>query len=190
MTYRAKWGFSFIEVMVALVILTTSLIVLLDNQGRSMDLVRKARSADVAVELASEKMNELVAVSNEKGPTALKQEEGGEFDQEKFPGFKWRYRTLKVPTPNFAGLLGLAVGGDKENKDTSASNAALFEGPLQQIGKIWGEALRELHVEVTWPDGHGEKNYELVTHLISPDALGQVQGMVGGLGGQQGGTKQ
>ena len=179
MKCRAK-GFSFVEVMVAMVILSISLVVLMESQTRAMDLVNRARTLDAAVTLAGVKMTELTQIAAAKGITELKQEEAGEFDQEKHPGYRWRYRMVDVPAPDFAALFKLSSG---ENDEQSSGNAALFAGPLQMIGKVWGQALKELHVEVLWTDGAREKSFELVTHLISPDAVGQINAAIGALTG-------
>jgi prepilin-type N-terminal cleavage/methylation domain-containing protein len=176
-------GFSFVEVMVALVILSISLIVLSESQTRSLALVSKARAIDSAVTLAGAKMAEVTETVREKGVSALKDEETGEFDQEKHPGYRWRTRVEKIPSPDFARLVGAAGGGEDAG---NTGNAALFAGPLRQIERIWGQALRQLTVEVLWTEGTREKSYELVTHLIAPDAIGQLQGFVGGLGGAGG----
>src|SRR5262249_28288927 len=145
--------------------------------------VDRAKSLDYATTLASSKMADLVQEANTKGVTALKDADAGEFDQEAHPGYRWAYRILPVPPPDFAALMG--VSGEKDEglgpQKEDNSNAALLAGPLQAIGKIWGQSLRELHVEVKWGEGKREKSYELVTHLISPDAVAQIQGLVGGV---------
>jgi general secretion pathway protein I len=187
-------GFSFVEVMVAMVILSISLVILMESQTRSMNLISKVRSIDSAVTLASEKMTELTQMAQEKGITSLKDSATGDFNQDKYPGYKWKYRVLKIPTPNFQAMMGMVTGegedkDKEEKKNDGATNAALFAGPLQQIGKIWGEALKELHLEVTWNEGSTEKSYELVTHLISPDGINQAQAMIGSLGGGGGPPK-
>ncbi len=172
-------GFSFVEVMAAMVILSISLVVLMESQSLSMDLVGRARTLDTAVTLADSKMTELSQLAAYKGVDILKPEETGQFDQEKHPGYRWKYTVVDVPAPDFAALLKVAFGGGDE-KD---SNAQLFAGPLQMIGKVWGQALKELHVEVLWNDGAREKSYELVTHLISSNAVTQINAAVGAMTG-------
>ncbi|MFH1018154.1 MAG: type II secretion system protein [Pseudomonadota bacterium] len=173
-------GFSFVEVMVAMVILSISLVVLMESQSRSMDLVSRARTMDAAITLAESKMTELSQLAAFKGIDTLKPEEKGEFDQERHPGYRWKYTVLPVPAPDFGALFKLAFGGAEDEKN---SNAQLFAGPLQMIGKVWGEALKELHVEVLWSDGAREKSYELVTHLIAQDTMTQLNVAIGALTG-------
>jgi len=183
-------GFSFVEVMAALVILAISLVVLLDTQGRSMDLVGKTRDLDYAVNLARQKMTELTIQADREGVSALRDEESGQFDQEKYPDYRWTYRIVPVPAPDFAAMVGAAMGADPNAKDSGADNSALFAGPLKQIGKAWGDSIKELHVEVLWGSETRPKQFELVTHLIVPNALSQLQNVLGGItgGGLPGGT--
>jgi len=176
-------GFSFIEVMAAMVILSISLVVLLGSQGRSMELVGRAQTLHYATTLATSKMAELTQEATTKGVGTLRESEAGEFDQEKHPGFRWRYRIVKVPSPDFAGMMAGAVGGEEEDLGAAEGSAALLAGPLQAIGKIWGESLRELHVEVLWGEERTSQSLELVTHLIAPEAMAQVQGLVGAVSG-------
>jgi len=181
--YNRDLGFSFIEVMVAMVILSISLVILLDSQGNSMALVGRAHSLNYATTLASGKISELVQLAEKEGIQSLQDEKAGEFDQEKYPGYHWRYRVMEIVPPDFAALMK-SFSGSEEEKEDSASNAELLAGPLKQIQDIWGKAIRELRLEIFWTEGLRERNYELVTHLIAPEAIGQVQGMVGALGGQ------
>jgi type II secretory pathway pseudopilin PulG len=186
-------GFSFVEVMAAVVILSISLIVLMDNQAKSMDMLGRARSADFATTLAIGRMTELVQLAKEKGLDALRDEESGEFDQEKFPTYRWRYWRAEVPPPDFEALI-LGATAATGQEDPNNSNAALLGGPLQAITRVWGKALQEVHVEVTWGEGRSQKSYELATQLIAPNAVAQVQmaiaAMTGGrsLGGDSSGN--
>ena len=179
-------GFSFVEVVAALVILSMSLVVLMESQTRSMDLVARSRAVDDAVTLASARMAEISQLATEKGVSALKPEESGDFDHEKYPGFQWRYRVVSVPAPDFAKLFATATGpGEDGEESPQNTNAALFAGPLQAVAKIWGDAIKEIHLEITWKDGNRDRSYELVTHVLSPDAVNQMQGLMSAIGGSR-----
>lgn len=168
--------------MAAVLILSISLIVLMDNQAKSMDMLGRARTADYATTLAITKMTELVTEVKEKGFGTLRDEETGEFDQEKYPTYRWRYWKVDVPPPDFEALI-LGVAKEAGEGTEQNKNAALFGGPLQAISKVWGDALKELHVEVIWGEGRAQRNYELVTQLIASDAVSQIQNAVMGMTG-------
>ena len=175
-------GFSLVEVLAAMVIMSVALVALLASQAQSVGLVDRAKKYDRATTLASAKLSELTMIASSQGTSAMKEEERGEFDQELHPGFRWRYEIRKVPAPNFAALLSAATGEEEETQDQG--NAALFAGPLQTIQDAWGESLRELRVEVLWGE-QTEKSVELVTHIIEGDPVTRVDGIVRGLGGGQ-----
>jgi general secretion pathway protein I len=187
MKFKLKSGFSFVEVMVALVILSISLVILFESQTRSMDLVSRANSIDVAVALAGAKMTELSSLAEQKGASVLKSDESGDFDQEKYPGYHWKYTLSSIPAPDFMALLGHAQTTGGEENNAAESSASMIAGPLQQISKMWAEGVKELHLEVTWKDGAREKSYDLVTHLIASDAMNQIQGFVNSIGKGKGG---
>lgn len=182
---RAKLSvsaFSLLEVMFSLVILSMSLIVLMQNQTQSIALTQKAKAWDTATSLASGKMSELVLTVEKKGITALKNEESGDFNQDKFPSYKWRYRRQSVPAPNFQAIMGAAT--QSEDSAPNAGAAALA-GPLQTIAKAWSECLFELTVEVIWGEGESQRNLEITTHLLAQDSYTKIQGVVATLGAKQ-----
>lgn len=179
-------GFTLLEVMFALVILAMSLIVLMQNQTQSVSLAERARGWDHATALASAKIAELSMIAQQQGIEKVKNEETGEFDQAKFPGYRWKSWTRPVPQPNFQALAGLASA---ENEEENPSAGAMA-GPMQMIAKAWNECLTELHVEITWGEGQTPRSFELTTHLLAKDTSIKIQGIVGALGAGLGGQKQ
>jgi hypothetical protein len=136
--------------------------------------------------LADAKMTELVKAAEKKGIDLLREEDKGEFDQEKYPGYRWTYRVQSIPTPDFAALISAAAPEDEETTQ-AASNAELLAGPLQAIGKAWGQSIRELRLEVAWGSEEHPRTVELVTHLISSDVGAQIQNVIAGFGAMTGG---
>ncbi len=187
---KNKSGFSFIEVIAALVILSISLVVLLDSQGRSMDLVGKARSLETAVGLASTKITELSQEAENRGVESLREDERGDFDQEKYPTYRWHYWIRPVPEPDFKSLFSTATGIAGEENETENTNAELFAGPLQKVQEAWGDSIKELHVEVSWGNEQKPKTYELVTHLLVPSAMNQISQLVNSFSSLGGGSSQ
>lgn len=182
---KSASAFSLLEVMFALVILSMSLIALMQNQTQSITLSEKARSWDQATTLATTKMSELTMLAQDRGMVALKQEEAGEFDQTKFPTYRWKYWKKPVAQPNFQALMGLASEGGDE-ADNKSSNIGALAGPMQMISKAWSESLTELHVEVMWGEGESLRSFDLVTHLLANDTNVKIQAIVSALGASMG----
>ena len=57
---KLNQGFSFLEVLGAMVILSMSMVVLMENQSRSLHLTQKALRLDQATSLAISKMSLLI----------------------------------------------------------------------------------------------------------------------------------
>ncbi|MCB0308401.1 MAG: prepilin-type N-terminal cleavage/methylation domain-containing protein [Bdellovibrionales bacterium] len=180
MKYTQTKGFSLLEVMFAMVILSMSLIALMKNETQTITLAQKAKDWDIATTLATAKMSELTTLAEKKGFVALKDEEQGEFDQEMFPTYRWRYWKQPVPQPNFEALMN--VGSETSEGSEVPESSEAMAGPLQMIGKAWSEALLELHVEILWGEGESLRSFDLATHLLANDTNNKIMGIVGALG--------
>ncbi|MCB1198349.1 MAG: hypothetical protein KDK51_08235 [Deltaproteobacteria bacterium] len=184
--FTTTGGFSLLEVLAALLLLAVSIVALSENQTQSIQLIQATQYRDKALLLAQSKMNETDRKVQEKGLSALKDSESGEFDQEQFPTYTWVITKEKIPVPDFVSLLSMSSGeqAEEDQFDTSA-----LEGPLKAVTEIWGKAIRQVTVEVLWKQRNNEKSYRLVTHYVEKDAFGQVQGLVQGLTGGAGGSQ-
>ena len=80
---HARAGFTLLEVMVAMGILATALVVLLQNHGYSVRMSEKARQLTRAAVLARDKMTEI-----ELAGYPEVDEDSGDFG-ELYPGFRW-----------------------------------------------------------------------------------------------------
>lgn len=180
-------GFTLLEVLAAVIILSTTIIALSQNQTQSMQLIQTAQYYDKALFLAQSKMAEIDRSIQEKGLSALKDEEKGEFDQETYPGYTFFIKKEKIPVPDFAKLMSMTSGDEVPEDDQESSG---FEGPLKMITELWGKAIRQVTVEVTWKVRSSQQSYDLVTHYVEKDVFGQVQGLLNSLTGSQAGGQE
>lgn len=179
-----------IEVMAAMLILALVCVAYSENQVGAIQLVKSTRFRDTAVMLASQKMAQLDFRIKTKGIEDLKDEEKGDFENEKFEGYGWSYLKVKIPAPDFSALMSMAVEAG-EGEDESQTPQANLDGPMKMVMDIWAKSILELRLEITWKEGEQEKSYSLMTHYMASDASQQIQGLVGGLmsGMQQGDTE-
>lgn len=177
-TYTASVGFSFIEIIGAMAILSIALVVLMDNQTRSMDMTQRAFKLDRAVSLAESKMSELMSRIKLRGIIDIKDEETGQFEGEDFADYSWKYWKTSVVPPDFAALAG-QMNADAEGGESQ--DGGLLAGPMKNITQAWSQALFEIHVEVSWKRGNQEKALELVTHVIDPNASQNMDQLVQGI---------
>lgn len=156
-----------------------------ENQVGAIQLVKATRFRETAIMLAQQKMAETNFLVQTKGIEQVKDDDKGEFDQEKFEGYNWHMWKTKVPPPDFGSLIGSAssMGGDSGEPQTPQAG---FEGPMKMITDIWGKSIMELHLEVTWKEGEQQKTYTLMTHYMTSDVNAQIQGLVGAMTGGSG----
>lgn len=182
-----------IEVLAAMVILAMVCAAYSKNQLGSGRLIQSVRYRDTAIMLASQKMAELDFRIQTQGIELIKDEERGEFDQERFPSFTWRLVKKQIPPPDFSALMALSnsneitIGEDESSKTQTAGS---FEGPMKMVTDVWGKAVIELRLEIFWREGEREqeKDYVIWTHHISANAMNQIKAMVAGFGGGGGGA--
>lgn len=149
---RVRAGFTLLEVMVALGILSLSLIVMLETQASSVVLTAEARKISVATQLADEKLMEVMLTLEREGWTSQDIEEEGHFDDfgsEEFRGeslnldledeykdfhFAYTVRRIEMTLPgDVMGTAGeLAQGGywgeqSDEAQEQQASQSAGFD---------------------------------------------------------------
>lgn len=89
-----QWGFTLLEVTIALAIVGTALVVLLTSIFNSIQIYRVAESTSTAGVLAQEKFTELLY-----GKETLHDGKSRSGRFEKHPGYTWSYRASKVEIP-------------------------------------------------------------------------------------------
>ncbi len=177
-----------IEVMAAMLILALVCVAYSENQVSAIQLVKATRFRDTAVMLASQKMAELNFRIQTKGIEDLKDEEKGDFENDKFEGYSWSYQKKKVAPPDFTALMANIGADEEEGEGAAAQPQANLAGPMKMVMEVWGKSIMELRLEISWKEGEQSKSYSLMTHYMASDASKQIQGLVGGMmsGLQQG----
>lgn len=117
--WRRDKGFTLLEVMIALAIIATLLVVTLSLRNRHLQLIGEVRNVTVATLLAQEKMTEVeLAGFPDLGE--------GEGSFEKRPGFAWRRRVS--PTPfDFVREVEIKVNWGTENAESVRLVSYVFD---------------------------------------------------------------
>ena len=185
-------GFTLLECMMALLLLSTSLVILVESQSWAVSSEQRSNRINAATMLAREIMVELELRMEKEGFGELEIRERGDFHDERyrdrFEEYRWEYEVEKVEVelPNMGQLLGL--GGDGAN--AAAEEAGVATGGaepsnefamLEALGvepsfltDMLGNYLREARVRVCYPDGSSvdgrpaENCIEVITHLANP----------------------
>jgi len=109
---RRKKGFTLIEIMIALSVLSIALVVLLGLRNQGITLAARSRHMIEATLLARQKVTEISAA----GFAELGEKEGDFGDE--FPQYKWRQNVVQTPF-NVVRELLLQVVWKEENREIS-----------------------------------------------------------------------
>ena len=194
---RRRAGFTLLEVIIALGILTVSLLVLIQTQAMAVLMTNEARRMETAAELANEKMKEIMLTLEREGWASQDVEEEGDFEEfgaEEFRGdglpvdfegeladykFVYTVREIELDLPSnlgdVAGQLGDANYGAF---GTAADEGVDVAGQMPDLGgfiqpemitEYLSAYVREVRVLVWWGENEeGVDQIELVHHIINP----------------------
>ncbi len=189
---RLKRGFSLLEVTIAVVILSTALIVISRIISMSYYYAERVENIYKGTELAWVKLHEIEEDIKKNGlPTLgpLGKEDEGEFEEDEYEGFRWKYSIKKVYIP----IPDLAPGADDEGgKEEEA--AGMLMGVKPMIEDFFKERIRKLTLEVLWGEGRRESEKVQFTLFLTTEGtvkdFKEIQGPIktGNSKKSQGGT--
>ena len=145
-------GFTLLEIMVSVAILSISLVALLSFQGNTMITSGRAEKITEAAMLAKMKMSEIELEMDKlqkKGEFPDEKSEEGSFE-EPFGNYKWKMEirrvTLPAPTTGEEGSVENLIG--------------------KQLSEEIGKTVRELKVEIFWEELGEGQSINVVTHIV------------------------
>jgi type II secretion system protein I len=175
--FRAAPGFTLLEVMVALAILATTLVVLLQIITNNVRATAHARMTTAATLLARGRMTDIEDGVLENGFSTDDESDKGTFREQGFPGFRWESLIERIELPTDMKQLA-----EQQSSDTSKSS-----DPMQALTGMMGglmssfmdpirvglqESVRRVTVKVFWDEvGRPNLNFEVVTFLTDPAKL-------------------
>ncbi|MBF0492747.1 MAG: prepilin-type N-terminal cleavage/methylation domain-containing protein [Deltaproteobacteria bacterium] len=172
-------GFTLLEIMIALAILSFSLLSLYSGMGNSLRASAEAEQTEKAVQLARGRMAEIrIGLDEEmaRGAFPDEKEENGVFEKP-FEDYRWAYSIKKVEIPFISPQLlgkeaGLDMGQASEKSGSTGQNSTpgidnIVNNLAQAVTKKISESIRELKVTVFWgEEGEGQDKLVLTTHLV------------------------
>ena len=175
---RSNRGFSLLEVMVALGILTASLAILVETQAGSAKITRAAERVLIATDLASAKLTEGVRQVEEEGFIKHDLSEDGDFDdwgddasglefRDDLEEYKWELEINEVDLALAGDIAGMASelessgvlggGGGDGGPDLGEMAGGGGDNPLASMGvssemitEMIAPYIREIRVRVWW----------------------------------------
>ncbi len=168
-------GFTLIEIMIALSILSVGLLAIYAAQGNSLRASARAENIQNASLLARQIMTEkLIETQKELEKGSLPEdaaEEHGDFDPP-FDRFHWMFSVRKVEIPLLdvggGGGDGEAAAGQTGTQAPGAKNEAPEQAQrsmAQIVTKKISENVREITTKITWDELGEEQSLSVVTHI-------------------------
>ena len=182
-------GFTLLEVMIALAILSMGLFALVDSQSMSIRTTNTIKYYTIASFLARSKMIDVEEELWEKGFGDFDKDLEGDFEEEGYPNIRWKAEIRKIELNPDLSMLGLG-GGEDEQTGGSADGGlgiapdmggmlgvggAAFGGQVQMITEALAEQIRYCRLEVSWNEGSTERSFDVVTHFVNMPLAGQVR---------------
>jgi prepilin-type N-terminal cleavage/methylation domain-containing protein len=191
-------GFTLLECMIALLLLATSAMILVQAQTAAVNMQEDASRLGVATMLARQLMTDLELFMEKEGFGELEVKETGDFSDEafddQFDDYRWEYEVEKVDLeiPNLGNLMNMMGGGGEDEEGGGAGLGGGAGGggnqmeALSSLGvdfsfmsELLANYLREARVRVCWKiriaepfDRDNEDCLEFITHLTNP--TGQI----------------
>lgn len=153
---RFSSGFTLLEVLISLGILSVSLLAIFNLQGTCLLGSARGQKIAVATHLARQKMAQVIVdfeIGIAKGEFPEDKEESGTFEEEKYPDFKWslKIRKVEVPVP-----------------PSAEEGAEVMTRIFSMVSDQMSQSMRELQLSVAAVDEDGEEEEMIVvtTHMV------------------------
>ena len=164
-------GFTLVEVVIALAILSVSLGVLLTSQAASLNNAARSRDLTIATLLARSKMIDLERQLFDEGFVDGEQEESGDFRDEGHEKITWA-ATISELDMDLSSLTSLCamMAGDSDDggglcESTLSSIGGVFDGFMNDFSR----SVRLVELTVTWPVGGKFEDSMQVKALVTRD---------------------
>ncbi len=186
-------GFTLLEVMVSLAILSVSLVAILNLHSGGVRVHNYSKHLTVATLLARSKMIDVEEHLLDEGLPEMNERMEGSFEEEGYPGYWW---TVEIVQPQLGldataieGLLGQAfgfLGGGGEDGGGSMLGGiealagggieGMIQGQVQVLLDTLEESVREVRLTVGWSDVTGPSDFSVVTHVVRLEGQGAPGG--------------
>lgn len=187
---HSSHGFTFIEVMVAMLIFTMAVLAASNIADGSVKATRDARDVTRAAWLLQSTMTQLETRLETEGiDKACDKKKEGKFEGPGNEGFSWKTECYEID-------LKLSQTASKMSQDNADERAASQENLIQKLvldlaSAHISKSLREIHAEIYWLQGKNKRTVTATTHFVrydQPVAVPDLSGLGVGTGGTGTGT--
>lgn len=167
---RSARGFTLIETIMAMVIMSTGILLLVNTWGGSFVRLERTQKAFEIASLLERKMIDYEIKYRGKSTDSIPEEEEGDF--EGYPLYKWKMSSKKLEFPDMGGLLAAASGG---NPDPTT------EMLVKQLTETLSKSIKEITISISYsPPKKKVLNYSITTYFVDYDKGGNFGMPAGG----------
>jgi prepilin-type N-terminal cleavage/methylation domain-containing protein len=167
-------GFTLLEVMVALAILAAALVLVGHGIAQNVRQAQHARMTRTAALLVRQKMADIEYDLYKNGFSDFAEEDGSNFSEQGFPGFRWTMRAEKIELPANLGQAAAEASqklseATKDLAQSATANTralaqatdgsmmstllASFGGIIDQVRLAMEDSVRRVTLRVLWSEG-------------------------------------
>jgi general secretion pathway protein I len=169
-----KNGFTLIEVLIALMILTAAIVMLGNSWSGSFSQIRKSNLYTDAASLLERKMVELEAEYKDHPLTEIPETREGDFGSD-FPKYKWKLKSRDLKFPDLTSVI---VG-----KDGGADESIIQM--VKQMGDLLSKSIKEIKVTIVVKTAKKDLEFSATDYMIDYNAgLSGIPGAGGGAPGK------
>jgi type II secretion system protein I len=186
----SKAGFTFIEVLVAMLIFVMAVIASINMTGGSVRATRDTKEITTATWLLQNVMVELETKLDTEGvDKGCDKKKEGKFDAP-YDKYNWTTYCDQIDFNISQTAAKLAKDQGKEDDSNDNREDVMQKMILQTASDYLSKSLRELHSEVRWNQGKTVRVVEATTHWARYDLPLSMPGVSGGTTGTTGTTGQ
>ncbi len=155
MRLRTKKGFTLIETVIAMVILSTGILLLVNSSGSSFMRVRKTQLNTEVAALLQRKMVEVQIEYRDKALDSIPEEKADDFGSD-YPQYSWKLESKMFEIPDLSATLSSRDGGANE----------MLISIIKQLSEFIGKAVKEVKVTVIYKGSKKPLEFSATTYFL------------------------
>lgn len=166
---NSRRGFTLLEVLIAMMILASGVVLLANSWSGSFMRLRKTQQITEVAALLERKMVELEIKYQDKPLASIPDEEGDDFGAE-YPNYRWAMKAQDFELPDLSTGLTSRDGG---------ANQMLIM-VMKTMSEHLKKTIKEMKVSVFYKIGAKELEYSITTYFVDYDRALPLPGSGGG----------
>ncbi len=165
-THRSVNGFTLIETLIAMAILTGGIILMANSWGGNLLRMRKSK---IVFEISTLIERKMVDIDNQyrDNVSSIPESDEGDFetDDKNLKKYRWKLESKQMVVPNLSDLLGT-----EENDQISVAM-------VKTLTKTLEKSIKEVKLTIIGDFGKRELKQSIVTYFVDFDQRLEVQGL-------------